>query len=109
MKNAVIVDSVRTAIGRLGGSLKDVQVDFLAAKVLDEITVRTGIEKSVVDEVILGQGNKVLTLPISLDSRCYGLDFRLKYQATRFTVNVDQVFKLLTMPFNKSNVVYRML
>ena len=46
MRNAVIVDSVRTAIGRLGGSLKDVQVDYLAAKVLDEIVKRTGIEKN---------------------------------------------------------------
>ncbi|WP_066251336.1 thiolase family protein [Neobacillus drentensis] len=58
MKNAVIVDSVRTGIGRLGGSLKDVQVDFLAAKVLDEIIQRTGIDKSAVDEVILGQGKQ---------------------------------------------------
>lgn len=58
MKNAVIIDSVRTAIGRLGGSLKNVEVDFLAAKVLDEILVRTGIDKNVVDEVILGQGKQ---------------------------------------------------
>ena len=58
MKNAVIVDSVRTPIGRLGGSLKNVLVDHLAAKVLDEIVVRTGIEKSSIDEVILGQGKQ---------------------------------------------------
>ncbi|WP_338451039.1 thiolase family protein [Niallia oryzisoli] len=55
MKNAVIVDSVRTAIGRIGGSLKEIEVDFLAAKVIDEIILRTGIEKGDVDEVILGQ------------------------------------------------------
>ena len=41
MKNAVIVDTVRTAVGRIGGSLKDVEVDFLAAKVIDEVLVRT--------------------------------------------------------------------
>ena len=58
MKNAVIVDSVRTAIGRIGGSLKEVEVDFLAAKVIDEIILRTGIEKSEVDEVIFGQAKQ---------------------------------------------------
>ena len=58
MKNAVIVDSVRTAIGRIGGSLKDVEVDFLAAKVIDEIILRTGIEKSDIDEVIFGQAKQ---------------------------------------------------
>ncbi|MEW9672991.1 acetyl-CoA C-acyltransferase [Ammoniphilus sp. 3BR4] len=63
MRNAVIVDSVRTAIGRLGGSFRDVEVDFLAAKVIDEILVRTGIEKSVVEEVILGQGKQSTDSP----------------------------------------------
>ncbi|MBK5502799.1 thiolase family protein [Peribacillus sp. TH14] len=58
MRNAVIVDSVRTAIGRLGGSLKDVEVDYLAAKVLDEIALRAGIDKNQLDEVILGQGKQ---------------------------------------------------
>ncbi len=58
MKNAVIVDSVRTAIGRLGGSLKDVEVDYLAAKVIEEIISRTGIEKGEIDEVIFGQAKQ---------------------------------------------------
>jgi acetyl-CoA C-acetyltransferase len=63
VREAVIVDSVRTAIGRLGGSLKDVYVDFLAAKVIDEIIVRTGIERSAVDEVIMGQGKQSADSP----------------------------------------------
>ena len=58
VKNAVIVDSVRTAIGRIGGSLKEIEVDFLAAKVIDEIVLRTGIEKGEVDEVIFGQAKQ---------------------------------------------------
>jgi acetyl-CoA C-acetyltransferase len=58
MKNAVIVDSVRTAIGRMGGSLKEIEVDFLAAKVINEIVLRTGIEKGDVDEVIFGQAKQ---------------------------------------------------
>jgi len=63
MKNAVIIDSVRTAIGRIGGTLKDVEVDFLAAKVLDEITKRTGLDKRDVDEVILGQAKQSTDTP----------------------------------------------
>lgn len=58
MENVVIIDSVRTAIGKMGGSLKEVEVDFLAAKVIDEILVRTGIDKSEVDEVIFGQAKQ---------------------------------------------------
>ncbi|MEK4426114.1 thiolase family protein [Solibacillus sp. FSL K6-1523] len=63
MKHAVIIDSVRTAVGRMGETLKNVEVDHLAAKVLDEITVRTQIEKSMVDEVILGQAKQSTDSP----------------------------------------------
>src|SRR5690625_2350383 len=54
MKNVYIIDSIRTAIGRMGGTLKDELVDFLAATVIQEIVDRTG-EEIEVDEVILGQ------------------------------------------------------
>ena len=49
MKNPVIIDSVRTAVGRMGGALKDVEVDYLAAKVINEIVARTGIDANTVD------------------------------------------------------------
>lgn len=58
MKEVVIVDGVRTAIGRMGGTLKNVEVDFLAAKVIREILKRTEIEDSDVDEVILGHAKQ---------------------------------------------------
>lgn len=54
MKQPVIVESVRTAVGRMGGTLKEELVDFLAAKVIREVIDRTG-EDIQVDEVILGQ------------------------------------------------------
>ena len=63
MKNVVIIDSVRTAIGKIGGSIKDVEVDHLAAKVIQEVLLRTGMEKSVVDEVILGQTKQSTDTP----------------------------------------------
>ncbi|MFS0823907.1 thiolase family protein [Bacillus sp. 1P02SD] len=57
MKETYIVDSVRTAVGKMGGALKDVTVDLLAEKVIREILLRTNptIE---VDEVILGQAKQ---------------------------------------------------
>ncbi|WP_342430643.1 thiolase family protein [Neobacillus sp. FSL H8-0543] len=63
MKNVVIIDSVRTAIGKIGGSLKGVEVDYLAAKVIQEILLRTEMEKSEVDEVILGQTKQSTDTP----------------------------------------------
>jgi acetyl-CoA C-acetyltransferase len=54
MRNAVIVDGVRTAIGRMGGALKDVEVEFLAAKVMQEVLRRTGVEGEEIDQVIWG-------------------------------------------------------
>lgn len=54
----VIIDSVRTAIGRLGGALQDELVDFLGAKVIEDVISRAGIQKSEVDEVVLGQAKQ---------------------------------------------------
>ena len=63
MTQAVIIDSVRTAIGKLGGSLKDVEADYLGADVLQEIIRRTQIDPELIDEVILGQGKQSTDTP----------------------------------------------
>jgi len=57
MRESYIVGSVRTAIGRMGGSLKDVPVDHLAEKVIREIMERANKDIEV-DEVILGQAKQ---------------------------------------------------
>src|SRR3989475_6503202 len=54
MANAVIVDAVRTPLGKRGGAVKDVRPDDLAAHVLRAITERTGIKPALVEDVILG-------------------------------------------------------
>src|SRR5215217_751693 len=51
---AVIVDAVRTPIGRKNGALADVHPVDLTAHVLDAILQRTGLEPSQVDDVIWG-------------------------------------------------------
>ncbi|MCI2256451.1 thiolase family protein [Domibacillus sp. PGB-M46] len=58
MHKAVIIDSVRTPIGKLGGTLKDELVDHLASSVIKEILHRSNVEPDLIDEVILGQAKQ---------------------------------------------------
>ena len=58
MKNVVIVDAVRTAIGKLGGSIGAETVDFLGSHVIAELIRRTELDKTAVEEVILGQAKQ---------------------------------------------------
>jgi acetyl-CoA C-acetyltransferase len=55
MEEIVIISAVRTAVGRLGGGLKDVEPDILGQIVIEEAIKRAGIEPAEVEEVILGQ------------------------------------------------------
>lgn len=57
MRDTYIVESVRTAIGKMGGSLKEVPVDHLAEKVIRELLERTNKDIKI-DEVILGQAKQ---------------------------------------------------
>jgi acetyl-CoA acyltransferase len=54
MPNAVIVDAVRTPLGRRNGSLKDVHPVNLAAHVLRALQERTGIDPALIEDVIMG-------------------------------------------------------
>ncbi|MFC0186751.1 thiolase family protein [Fictibacillus aquaticus] len=54
MREAVIVDGIRTAVGRRNGALKDIRPDDLAAVVLKELVERAGINPQLVEDVILG-------------------------------------------------------
>lgn len=55
MQEVVIVSAVRTPIGKLGGTLKDVQPEDLAKVVIREAVKRAQIEEATIDEVIFGQ------------------------------------------------------
>lgn len=54
-RDVVIVEACRTAIGKMGGSLKPLHANALAGVVMNELIRRTGIDKALVDEIILGQ------------------------------------------------------
>jgi acetyl-CoA C-acetyltransferase len=55
MREVVVVEAVRTAVGRLGGALKDLQAEDLASVVINALVDKTGIKTALVDEVIFGQ------------------------------------------------------
>lgn len=54
MREVVIVEAVRTPVGKRKGLLSHVRPDELAAKVLKEVVKRAGISPSLVEDVILG-------------------------------------------------------
>lgn len=54
VREVVIVEGVRTPIGKRNGALRTVRPDELAAKVLDELMKRAGISAGLVEDVILG-------------------------------------------------------
>lgn len=55
MPEVVIVNGARTAIGKIGGALKDVSAAELAAVAIRAALERSGVAAADVDEVILGQ------------------------------------------------------
>jgi acetyl-CoA C-acetyltransferase len=55
MRDAVICEPLRTAVGRFGGIFREVPAADLATTVVRAVMQRTGIPPAQVDEVILGQ------------------------------------------------------
>ncbi len=54
MREVVIVEGIRTPVGRRNGVLKDVRPDDLAGEVLKKLIEKAGIDPAIVDDVILG-------------------------------------------------------
>jgi 3-oxoadipyl-CoA thiolase len=58
LKEAWIVEALRTPFGRYGGALSGVRPDDLAAAVLEAVVARSGINAADIDDVILGCANQ---------------------------------------------------
>ncbi|WP_033541991.1 thiolase family protein [Planococcus sp. CAU13] len=54
MREVVIVEGVRSAVGRRKGAFSQTRPDELAALVLEELVERTGVDKGEVEDVIMG-------------------------------------------------------
>ncbi len=58
MEQAVIVDALRTPIGRYGGALKDVRPDDLAGLVVSEAVRRLRLDPNDIEDVYFGAANQ---------------------------------------------------
>ncbi len=63
MEEVVIVSAVRTAMGKIGGTLKTVQPEELATLVMKESVKRAQIDAAKIDEVIFGQTKQSADAP----------------------------------------------
>ncbi len=84
MKESYIIGSVRTAIGKMGGTLKNVPVDHLAEKVIREVLQKYGPNVAV-DEVIIGQAKQ--SADTSNLARLAALRADLPVSVTGYTVH----------------------
>ncbi|MCL6638474.1 MAG: thiolase family protein [Firmicutes bacterium] len=57
-ENVFIISGVRTAIGRYGGSLRDLTTGELGAVVVKEAIRRAGVQPGQIDEVIMGEARQ---------------------------------------------------
>src|SRR5437588_6329177 len=58
LRDAVIVATARTPMGRYGGQLKDVRPDDLAGLVIGQAIERSGVRPDEVEDVVLGCANQ---------------------------------------------------
>jgi acetyl-CoA C-acetyltransferase len=55
MKEVVIVEALRTPMGKIGGTLKDISAEDMATLVIGQVLERTKLDPGKLDEVIMGQ------------------------------------------------------
>ncbi|MDA5194248.1 acetyl-CoA C-acyltransferase family protein [Govanella unica] len=84
--DVVILSAVRTAIGGFGGSLKDVPLNELAAKVVAEAVSRAGVQPDDVQSVVVGSVIRTETYDAYL-SRVAALKAGLPQSVQCLTVN----------------------
>ncbi len=84
MKEVVVASAVRTAIGTMGGTLKDIECDHLAAIPIEECINRANIKKEDVEEVIMGQA-KITTDAANL-ARVAALKAQIPEEVPAYTV-----------------------
>lgn len=58
MNTPVIIDAIRTPIGRIGGALKEVRPDDLGALVIQKLLERNPLDVGTIDDVMMGCANQ---------------------------------------------------
>lgn len=85
MEDIVIVSGARTAVGTMGGSLKDIHQADLGALVIKEAVKRVGLEGNQIDEVIVGNVGQVAESGFL--ARMCSLKAGLPLETTAYAVN----------------------
>ncbi len=85
MKQAVILSSVRTAVGKLGGALSQVTDRTLGGLVIKEAMARAGITPDKVEEVVFSQQYRTGELPPNM-ARPVAVDAGIPIAVPEFTV-----------------------
>lgn len=85
MQEVVIAAAVRTAVGKIGGTLKNIQPEKLLAAVFTGAVQRAGIDAAVIDEVIAGQAKQSTDAPNI--ARVAALMARIPEQVPAYTVH----------------------
>jgi acetyl-CoA C-acetyltransferase len=83
MRDVVIVSATRTPIGDFGGSLRDVSAASLAIGVVEASIERAGIEKDIVNQVIMGNVYELLDHNIA---RVVAVKCGFPFDTTAFTI-----------------------
>ena len=89
MKQAVIIDCVRTPIGRAHaevGFFRDVRSDDLAVSCVKTLVERTGIDPAEIEDVVMGNSQQTAEQGVNV-ARMIGLMAGLGVQASGTTVN----------------------
>ncbi len=58
MRDVVILDAIRTPIGRYGGALRDVRPDDMAAHIIRSLVQRNVLDPQAIEDVVLGCSNQ---------------------------------------------------
>lgn len=85
MREAVVLSAVRTAMGTIGGTLKNVQPEMLLATVYEGAIAKAGIDRTVIDEVIAGQAKQCTDQPNI--ARLTALSVRIPESTPAYTVH----------------------
>jgi acetyl-CoA C-acetyltransferase len=85
MKDIVLMTGTRTAIGTMGGSLKDYKASDLGAIAIGEAVKRAGVEPGQVDEVVMGCVGQVAE--DAFLARMASVKAKIPVEASAITVN----------------------
>ncbi|OOK70765.1 thiolase, N-terminal domain protein [Mycobacterium kansasii] len=90
MRETVIVEAVRTAVGKRNGGLSGIHPADLSAVVLNELLERTGVSPEIIDDVIWAACRRWATSPaISAASRSWRRAGRRAFRAPPSTGRAD--------------------